>query len=66
MHRPLISEPQADYVFVASHFNIEPDIYVLLHMRSAKAKTSLHIYVVSPMYLLPKMSPSMRTNRGIL
>ena len=29
MHRPLISEPQADYVFVASHFNIEPDIYVL-------------------------------------
>ena len=33
-------EPDADKVFVASHFNIiEPNIYVL-----------------SPMYLLPKMS----------
>ena len=39
----------------------EPDIYVLPHMRSAKAKTGLHIYVVSPKYLLPKMSLSMRT-----
>ena len=49
-------EPQADYVFVASHCNIiEPDIYVSSYMRT-KAKTSLDIFVVSPMYLLPRMS----------
>ena len=55
-------EPKADYVSLASYFNIiEPDIYVLSHMPTSKAKKSLHIYVFSPMYLLPKMLLSMRT-----
>ena len=54
--------PKADYVSVASYFNIiEPDIYVLSLMPTSKAKTSLHMYVFSPMYLLPKMLLSMRT-----
>ena len=57
MHRPL-NFGTISWLSLCSH---EPDIYVLPHIRSAKAKTSLHIYVVSLKYLLPKMSLSMRT-----